>query len=249
MNKDAVAGCPSGCAREKYPREASIFDPSTPQIILAWDGDKIDMIPLPAPQGEVTPGTPIQLTSDEVIHLVREFLSSRQFALPGLSLRIHSRNPVAEYVLLLSTLRATGDDVSRNLSELLVSPNRHSSPFATPLRILSKPITDSGSSQTRIPSRHRSLSKDSMLISIHRSPQSSLAAALAFGISFAPTTELGSIHRFFYTPLNVRPNPGKLLPRVSRSRGKRHSCSTRHGSRVSSKRLAAWQHCFPACTV
>ena len=95
MNKDPTVGCPSGCPRDKFPREASVFDTPTPHIIVVWDGDKIDKIPIPAPQGE---DTPLKLSSDEVIRLVQQFLISRRFALPGLSLRIHSRNPVTEYV-------------------------------------------------------------------------------------------------------------------------------------------------------
>jgi hypothetical protein len=98
MSKNAIVGCPSGCPRDKFPREASVFDPPTPHIIIVWDGDKIDKIPIAAPQDEFTQHTPLKLTSDEVIRLVREFLSSKQFALPGLALRIHSRDPVAEYV-------------------------------------------------------------------------------------------------------------------------------------------------------
>src|SRR5438477_7554761 len=42
MNKDAKVGCPSGCPRDKFPREAAVFDPPTPHIVVVWDGDKID---------------------------------------------------------------------------------------------------------------------------------------------------------------------------------------------------------------
>jgi hypothetical protein len=98
-NDDAsMASCPSGCPRSTFPREATIFDPPTPRIIVAWDGDKIDYVPIPAQTG-FTHSTPLRLTSDEVVDLIRKFLFSKGFALPGLFLRIHSRDPLTEYVL------------------------------------------------------------------------------------------------------------------------------------------------------
>jgi hypothetical protein len=99
MSKDATVGCPSGCPRDKFPREASVFDPPTPHIVVVWDGDKIDKIPIVAPQGEFAQSIPLKLTSDEVISLVQEFLSTKEFTLPSLSLRIHSRDASTEYVL------------------------------------------------------------------------------------------------------------------------------------------------------
>ena len=92
-----MASCPSGCPRGTFPREAAIFDPPTPHIIVAWDGDKIDYVPIPAPQGGFAQSTPLRLTSDEVVTLIRNFLSSKGFALPGLFLRIHSRDATTEY--------------------------------------------------------------------------------------------------------------------------------------------------------
>jgi hypothetical protein len=92
-----MASCPSGCSPGTFPREAVIFDPPTPHLIVAWDGDKIDYVPIPAPQGGFPQSAPLQLTSDEVISLIREFLSSKGFALPGLFLRIHLRDAMTEY--------------------------------------------------------------------------------------------------------------------------------------------------------
>ena len=90
------ASCPSGCPRGTFPREAAIFDPPTPHIIVAWDGDKIDYVPIPAQSG-LAQSTPLRLTSDEAVSLIRKFLSSKGFALPGLFLRIHSRDALTEY--------------------------------------------------------------------------------------------------------------------------------------------------------
>jgi hypothetical protein len=46
-----IAGvCPGILHKSSALKQASIFDPATSQIILAWDGDKIGKIPLPAPQ-------------------------------------------------------------------------------------------------------------------------------------------------------------------------------------------------------
>jgi hypothetical protein len=100
MSTNVTAGCPSGCPHSKYPREAAVFDPPIPHIVVVWDGDKIDKIPIAVPQGGFAQSTPLQLKLDEVIELVQEFLSRRGFAVPGLSLRIHSRDPLTEYACL-----------------------------------------------------------------------------------------------------------------------------------------------------
>ena len=92
-----IASCPSGCPSGTFPREAAIFDRPTPHIIVAWDGDKIDYVPIPAPQGGFAQSAPLRLTSEEVVSLIRKFLSSKGFASPGLFLRIHLRDPVTEY--------------------------------------------------------------------------------------------------------------------------------------------------------
>ena len=91
----STTSCPSGCPSSKFPREAALFDP-TPRIIVAWDGDKIDYVPIPAQSG-LAQSTPLRLTSDEAVSLIRKFLSSKGFALPGLFLRIHSRDALTEY--------------------------------------------------------------------------------------------------------------------------------------------------------
>ena len=91
----STTSCPSGCPSSKFPREAALFDP-TPRIIVAWDGDKIDYVPSPAQSG-LAQSPPLRLTSDEAVSLIRKFLSSKGFALPGLFLRIHSRDALTEY--------------------------------------------------------------------------------------------------------------------------------------------------------
>src|SRR5258707_2676216 len=94
-NDDAfVASCPSGCSPGSFPREAAIFDRPTPHLIVAWDGNKIDYIPIP---GGLVQSAPIRLASDEVVNLIRNFLSSKGFSLSGLFLRIHSRDATTEY--------------------------------------------------------------------------------------------------------------------------------------------------------
>jgi len=95
-NDRLTASCPSGCPRAMFPREPVIFDRPTPHIVVAWDGDKIDYVPIPAPQGGVAQSAPLRLTSDEVVDLIRNFLSSKGFALPGLFMRIHSRDAMTE---------------------------------------------------------------------------------------------------------------------------------------------------------
>ena len=79
-----------------FPRESVIFDRPTPHIVVAWDGDKIDYVPIPAPQGGVAKSALLRLTSDEVVDLIRNFLSSKGLALPGLFMRIHSRDATTE---------------------------------------------------------------------------------------------------------------------------------------------------------
>lgn len=95
-----IAGCASGCPRDKYPCEAAIFNLPTPHIIVVWDGDKINMVPVPIPEGGHERDTVLQLSTNDVVQLIRDFLSSKGFASPGLSLRIHSRDPTAECVTI-----------------------------------------------------------------------------------------------------------------------------------------------------
>jgi len=100
MSKDAIlVGCPSGCPRETFPRESVVFTTPTPHITVAWDGDKINKVSIPVPQGGFAQSGPLRLTSDEVVSLIRDFLSKEGFVFPGLSLRIHSRDPITEYVI------------------------------------------------------------------------------------------------------------------------------------------------------
>ncbi|KAJ7689505.1 hypothetical protein B0H14DRAFT_3051045, partial [Mycena olivaceomarginata] len=89
-----ILGCPSGCQVQRFPREAADFSLSDPHLIVVWDGDKVDKIPVPSS----TDGSLITLSTEAVIALVETFLEERQSALPGLSLRVHFRDPVAETV-------------------------------------------------------------------------------------------------------------------------------------------------------
>ncbi|KAJ6599763.1 hypothetical protein DFH09DRAFT_626245 [Mycena vulgaris] len=89
----SAAGCPSGCAIQRFPREAADFATLEPHLIIAWDGDKIDKIPVSSP----TEGKPLLvLSTDQIIAIVETFLVDHQFARAGLSLRIHFRDPVTE---------------------------------------------------------------------------------------------------------------------------------------------------------
>ncbi|KAJ6568825.1 hypothetical protein B0H19DRAFT_687758 [Mycena capillaripes] len=92
-NSPAAASCPSGCPIARFPREAIDFRILEPHVIIAWDGDKIDRIPVPLPTGDV-----VTLDTNAMISLVERFLQEHQFALPGLCLRVHFRDPVTEAV-------------------------------------------------------------------------------------------------------------------------------------------------------
>ncbi|KAF8189626.1 hypothetical protein K438DRAFT_2019046 [Mycena galopus ATCC 62051] len=89
-----VLNCPSGCQIQRFPREALDFSMSGPHLTIVWDGDKIDKIPVPSSSASNN----ITLSTDAAIAIVENFLEQRQFALPGLSLRIHFRDPVTESV-------------------------------------------------------------------------------------------------------------------------------------------------------
>ena len=72
-----------------------------PHLIVVWDGDKIDKVPVPIPDVPVGEGEGnlnlVRLTSEEVVGLVQQFLSMKEFVLGGLLMRIHSRNALTEY--------------------------------------------------------------------------------------------------------------------------------------------------------
>ncbi|KAJ7636568.1 hypothetical protein FB45DRAFT_447877 [Roridomyces roridus] len=86
-----VARCPAGCPVQRFPREAVDFGTSEPHLIIVWDGDKVDRIPIQV--DGVAPGAPIILTADKTVELVEAFLEARTTALSNLSLRVHSRDP------------------------------------------------------------------------------------------------------------------------------------------------------------
>jgi len=174
-----------------FPREAAIFDLPTPHIIVAWDGDKIDYVPIPVPQGGFAQGALLRLTSDEVVSLIRNFLSSKGFALPGLFLRIHSRDAITEYdfVPYLPFGCVWKLMCFWIVSEPCSSPNRLSSPSVTPQHMFTRRIIVSKSSQTRLDHHLRYLCRVSvvlMSICIHPSVRSSLVVVFASKTSFAP---------------------------------------------------------------
>ena len=90
-----MVGCPSGCPIETVHRESLSFDRdiSTPYILVVWDGDRFNKIPVLEPSNS---GHLLTLTTEAVVSLVEEFLMGQGVHLGGLSLRIHSRNPEAE---------------------------------------------------------------------------------------------------------------------------------------------------------
>jgi hypothetical protein len=79
------------------------FDSTNPHLIVVWGGDKIDKVPVPVPDIPVREGEGnlVHLTSEEVVGLVQEFLSMKNFVLGGLSMRIHSRNALTEYFFVI----------------------------------------------------------------------------------------------------------------------------------------------------
>ncbi|SJL07961.1 uncharacterized protein ARMOST_11319 [Armillaria ostoyae] len=91
-------GCPSGCSVDRYPRESAIFDTSERHIIIAYDGDRIERIPIPLTAGTID--SVIQLSTKDIIAFVEDFLSGKDYKRSGLSMRIHYRNPVTEYTRL-----------------------------------------------------------------------------------------------------------------------------------------------------
>ncbi|PVF99226.1 hypothetical protein CPB86DRAFT_315970 [Serendipita vermifera] len=94
-SETSAAGCPSGCPQDKFPREDVIFDSPKRHLVIVWDSDRIDHIPIP--DGYPEDG-PIQISTREVINLVEEFLKSTGRTFSGLSLKIHSRDAVTESV-------------------------------------------------------------------------------------------------------------------------------------------------------
>jgi hypothetical protein len=69
---------------------------TAPHLILAWNGDRIDKIPISSSMGFFVDRGLIKLTTDSVISIVEDFLEQQQFALAGLSIRIHFRDAITE---------------------------------------------------------------------------------------------------------------------------------------------------------
>lgn len=94
--KDSVpVGCPSGCPRGNIQREAVPFDQDCPSVIVVWDGDKIDRIPVP-PVYLQADNTMLNLRTDAVLSLVERFLIEKKVELDELSVRIHGRDAITE---------------------------------------------------------------------------------------------------------------------------------------------------------
>ncbi|KAJ7484167.1 hypothetical protein FB451DRAFT_1169243 [Mycena latifolia] len=91
----STVGCPSGCAIQRFPREPADLQMRTPHLTIAWDGDKVDKIPIPSSTDD---NSVIWLNTDEIVAIVETFLKDHQFTCSGLSLRIHFRDPVTETV-------------------------------------------------------------------------------------------------------------------------------------------------------
>ncbi|KAF8638741.1 hypothetical protein AX16_010464 [Volvariella volvacea WC 439] len=92
----ASTGCPRGCRKELYPREAVSFIESTPHILLIWDGDKVDR--LMVPERYRREASLLRLSSASVQNIVEQFLRSKNHAVPNLGMRIHQRDPITETV-------------------------------------------------------------------------------------------------------------------------------------------------------
>lgn len=91
-------GCPSGCSVDRYLRESAIFGTSERCIIIAYDGDRVERIPIPLTAWTVD--LVFQLSTKDIITFVESFLSGKDYERSGLSMRIHYRNPVTEFTRL-----------------------------------------------------------------------------------------------------------------------------------------------------
>ncbi|KAJ7230547.1 hypothetical protein GGX14DRAFT_583780 [Mycena pura] len=80
--------------QEKVHREPTEFNAQEPHLTLVWSGDRVEKIPIL----KAASGNFITLSTDEVISIVQAFLTENDSRVPGLSLRIYSRDPVAEEV-------------------------------------------------------------------------------------------------------------------------------------------------------
>ncbi|KAJ7021307.1 hypothetical protein C8F04DRAFT_1141408 [Mycena alexandri] len=97
--RTASISCPSGCAVARFPREAADFQDFKPHLVLTWDGDKIDRIPIPFHMDGVSRVEATTIVStDAVMMLVESFLQDRGFVRSELLLRVHSRDAVTESV-------------------------------------------------------------------------------------------------------------------------------------------------------
>ncbi|KAL0957929.1 hypothetical protein HGRIS_000110 [Hohenbuehelia grisea] len=99
-----VKPCPAGCPVTKIQREATIMDaaPGSRFLVIVWDGDKIDRIPVPdsalSPDEVPDDAAFVCVTTPAVMKLVEDFFGKQHFRIPGLSLRIRGRDPITETV-------------------------------------------------------------------------------------------------------------------------------------------------------
>ncbi|KAJ7155009.1 hypothetical protein C8R46DRAFT_1226970 [Mycena filopes] len=143
----APANCPSGCAMARFPREATdFFEPlELPHLVMAWDGDKIERIPVPGPnvvEGVSRDVGVTVMTTDAVVAIVEATLQRLGFYLPGLSLHIHFRDPMTECVYLLYSFQHPHNVIPLHLNRgqrrfalfpaLMLTPNLTPSPPSGP---------------------------------------------------------------------------------------------------------------------
>lgn len=70
---------------------------------MAWGGEHIDQVPLSSKEPQS--GRPwLEYSTEEVVETVKDFLLEHDVSLRGLSIRIHSRDPVTEYVILSAAI-------------------------------------------------------------------------------------------------------------------------------------------------
>jgi hypothetical protein len=86
--------CASGCPTARIQREPVEFNRDVPHLTLVWSGDRVSNIPVSSAAIGSEPF--ITLSTEEVITMVEGFLTENGMSQPGLSLRIHSRDPVTE---------------------------------------------------------------------------------------------------------------------------------------------------------
>ncbi|KAJ7728334.1 hypothetical protein B0H16DRAFT_242968 [Mycena metata] len=160
--RSASTSCPSGCAVARFPREAVDFQNIKPHLVLAWDGVKIDRIPIPFPMDGVSRVEATTIVStDAVVMLVEIFFQDHNFVRSDLLLRVHSRDAVTESVKLVGSTFVSVCPSSSHLNQahrrfaLFPTHNfspprsRRSGPFSVDLHTSHAPIIAYGDTQIR----------------------------------------------------------------------------------------------------